>query len=141
VFIRVSCGVARGLYNPLQPFYLKDIISICCQKLKTIKMAVNMLTQEDLEQFKVQFFEGQKEFLNQIMDIATRLNEVQELSEFDGKPWLKSKDLEKLMGITSGTLQTLRNNGTVPYSKVGGVMLYSQDDIRKMIEQNKRNIQ
>jgi Mn-dependent DtxR family transcriptional regulator len=104
-------------------------------------MAVNMLTQEDLEQFKVQFFEGQKEFLNQIMDIATRLNEVQELSEFDGKPWLKSKDLEKLMGITSGTLQTLRNNGTVPYSKVGGVMLYSQDDIRKMIEQNKRNIQ
>ncbi|HTN39351.1 MAG TPA: helix-turn-helix domain-containing protein [Arachidicoccus sp.] len=53
------------------------------------------------------------------------------------KKWLKSHEVRKLLGVSPGTLQTLRNNGTLPSVKLGGVIYYSSDDIANTMEQLK----
>jgi hypothetical protein len=44
-----------------------------------------------------------------------------------------------MLGISPGTLQNLRVNGTLPYTKVGGVVYYAYEDILKVIERNQKN--
>jgi len=46
---------------------------------------------------------------------------------------LLTYEVKKLLGISEGTLQSLRNNGTLPFSKVGNIIYYSQEDIDNMI--------
>ena len=53
------------------------------------------------------------------------------------KPWLKSADVRKMLNISDGTLQTLRINGTIPYTKIGGAIYYAYDDIVKLLEENR----
>ncbi|WP_439697969.1 helix-turn-helix domain-containing protein [Mucilaginibacter sp. AW1-7] len=84
-------------------------------------MQVEILTKEDLKQFKAEL--------------------VQELKDAFGgnakpqhKEWLKSNEVRKLLGISPGTLQNLRINGTLTYSKIGGMMYYRYQDIMKLLE-------
>lgn len=63
------------------------------------------------------------------------------LSESKGqqaKKWLKSYEVKKLLGISSGTLQTLRVSGTLPFTKIGGTLYYSSEDIEKMLGDKKK---
>jgi len=48
--------------------------------------------------------------------------------------WLKNEDVKKLLKISNATIQNLRVNGTLPFSKIGGIYYYKQDDIDKMLE-------
>jgi hypothetical protein len=36
-------------------------------------------------------------------------------------------------------LQTLRINGTIPYTKVGGIIFYDKKDIQQIMEKNMKN--
>jgi len=84
-----------------------------------------LITVEDMESFKTLL-------LREIRTI---------LSEFAGKSdkkWLKSYEVKKLLGISAGTLQNLRINGTLPFVKLGGIILYDHDDIEKMLKANRR---
>jgi hypothetical protein len=49
------------------------------------------------------------------------------------KKILRSSEVRKMLGISAGTLQNLRANGTLPYRKVGGIMFYDQRDIIKLL--------
>jgi hypothetical protein len=49
------------------------------------------------------------------------------------KRWLKSLEVRKMLGISAGTLQTLRNNGKIPFSKVGGLTYYDAAEIDKVL--------
>ncbi len=94
-------------------------------------MAANIITTEDLEQFKDELFVELKNLLSF-------------QKENDPKPeppskWLKSYQVQRLLGISPGTLQNLRINGTLPYTKIGGIILYSQEDINSLIQGNMRN--
>ena len=53
------------------------------------------------------------------------------------KQWLKSNEVRKLLNISPGTLQNLRVNGTLTYTKIGGILYYSSNDLEKVIETNK----
>ena len=53
------------------------------------------------------------------------------------KKWLKSTEVRKLLGISPGTLQNLRINGTLPYSKIGGVIYYDHEEIQNILAQNR----
>lgn len=55
------------------------------------------------------------------------------------KKWLKSSEVKSLLRISPGTLQNLRINGTLTYTKIGGIIFYSYEDILKVMEQNKVN--
>ncbi|WP_405565708.1 helix-turn-helix domain-containing protein [Polaribacter sp. Asnod6-C07] len=55
------------------------------------------------------------------------------------KKWLKSSEVKALLRISPGTLQNLRINGTLTYTKIGGIIFYSYEEILKVMEQNKVN--
>ena len=88
-------------------------------------MAAEIITTDDLREFKL-------DLLEEIKAIFSDSNE--QLS----KRWLKSPDIRKLLDISPGTLQNLRINGTLPYTKVGGVIYYDIEDINKIMS-NKVN--
>lgn len=49
------------------------------------------------------------------------------------KDLIKTDDVLNMLGISAGTLQTLRKNGTIPYSKFGGILFYKKSEILKII--------
>ena len=93
-------------------------------------MAATIVTIEDLEQFKV-------ELLDEFKNLLEATNQTPPPKE--EKVWLKSHQVQRLLGISPGTLQTLRINGTIPYSKIGGVLFYSKVEIEGILENNMRN--
>jgi hypothetical protein len=48
--------------------------------------------------------------------------------------WLKSSEVRKLLKISPGTLQNLRINGTLNFNRIGGIMYYKYEDLRKLLE-------
>lgn len=87
-------------------------------------MPAQIITSDDLREFKVELVDEIKKLLRQ--------NGVQPV-----KKWLKSPDVRKLLHISPGTLQNMRVNGTLPFTKIGGVLYYDYDDIQKMLTTNK----
>ena len=89
-------------------------------------MGATIITSEDLMEFKV-------ELLEDIKDLLENQNKQ------TNKKWLKSNEVRELLGISPGTLQNLRINGTLPYTKVGGVLYYDQQEIMEVLERNRVN--
>lgn len=87
-------------------------------------MAATIIATEDLQEFKHQLLDDIKELLNS-------------KANFKQRKWLKSPEVRELLSISPGTLQNLRINGTLPYSKVGGVIYYDYEEILKVIEDNR----
>ncbi|OOG18174.1 DNA-binding protein [Sphingobacterium sp. CZ-UAM] len=89
-------------------------------------MLLDILTKEDLSQFK-------KELLEEIRQILTKekTNENRE--------WLRSREVRKKLKISPGTLQNLRITGTLPFKKIGGSMYYRASDVDKMMEGGEGN--
>ncbi|NOT74414.1 MAG: helix-turn-helix domain-containing protein [Cyclobacteriaceae bacterium] len=53
------------------------------------------------------------------------------------KQWLRSFEVRKMLGVSPGTLQNLRINGSLPYTKVGGIVFYKYEDIVCLLESNR----
>lgn len=92
-------------------------------------MKVDIATKEDLLTFKAEMLE----------EISKMIRESKPLPIEDKKKWLKSHQVQRLLGISPGTLQNLRINGTIPYTKIGGIILYNPDDLEQVIQRNQRN--
>lgn len=86
-------------------------------------MAVEIITREDLNEFRSLL----------LTDLKDMFNSKQQQQ----KQWLKSSEVRKLLNISPGTLQNLRINGTITYTKVGGILYYSSSDLEKVLEENK----
>lgn len=95
-------------------------------------MATEIITMDDLENFKSSLLEDIKEVLLENQKIAPS-------EKREEKNWLKSHQVQRMLGISPGTLQNLRINGTLPYSKIGGVIFYDRREILQVMESNKRN--
>jgi hypothetical protein len=93
-------------------------------KLYHLQMAASILTTEDFETFKI--------------DLLQEIKKIVE-SQTSARPnkWLRSIEVRKLLNLSNGTLQNLRINGTLSYTKVGGIIYYSYTDIEKVLEVNK----
>lgn len=86
-------------------------------------MASKIITPEDLNEFK-------DDLLNNIKEL------IGNNQKSTAKKWLKSAEVRKLLGLSTGTLQNLRINGTLPYTKIGGVIYYDYNGIMNVLEQN-----
>ena len=86
-----------------------------------------LVTLTDLQKFRVQLLKDMKRLLSHSVDAPN-------------KPWLKSAEVRKLLNISSGTLQTLRSNGTLRHSKVGGIIYYRYEDIQTMMNNSRVNL-
>lgn len=87
-------------------------------------MPVNILTTDDLYEFKLE-----------LLDEIKKIIKPQTLQE--SKKYLKSAEVMEMLSISPGTLQNLRINGTLPYSKIGGIILYEEREIERVMEENK----
>ena len=54
------------------------------------------------------------------------------------KKWLKTNEVCKILGVSITTLLTLRINGILPYSKIGGCLYFDYEDILKVMDENKQ---
>ena len=87
-------------------------------------MEVNILTKEDLHQFKT--------------DLLAELKTILKIAAEPPKKWLKSEEVKKLLKVSPGTLQTLRINGTLQYTKIGKIIYYDFEHLQKTMEKNLR---
>ena len=88
-------------------------------------MAIEVITKDDLNEFRIL--------------LLKELKEVLLLKPQQTKQWLKSAEVRRLLNISPGTLQTLRINKTLSYTKIGGTIYYAFQDIEKVLERNKVN--
>ncbi|PKB15107.1 helix-turn-helix domain-containing protein [Flavobacterium sp. 5] len=86
-------------------------------------MAIEVITREDLNEFR-------SLLLNDLKEIIQSKPQQQ-------KQWLKSNEVRKMLNISPGTLQNLRINGTLSYTKIGGIIYYAYSDLMKVLEENK----
>lgn len=86
-------------------------------------MAIAIITAEDFQLLKQELIQAVK---NIIVD-----------SSPCKKEWLKSAEVREMLGISATTLQTLRINGTLPYSKFSGTLYYKLADIEGALEANR----
>ena len=56
------------------------------------------------------------------------------------KPWLKSHEVRKLLKISPGTLQHLRDSGQLKFSKVGGIIFYDVKEIERLLSGRKPDL-
>ena len=68
-------------------------------------------------------------------EIITEISQLKS-NNFHRKKWIKSAEVQDLLKISAGTLQTLRINKTVPFSVLGRTLFYDYDEILKVLEKN-----
>ncbi|WP_162054707.1 helix-turn-helix domain-containing protein [Pontibacter pamirensis] len=84
-------------------------------------MSVEIITKEDLQCFRRQLLEDLRQLLSKRQPQAPKLV-------------LKSAQVRKLLQISPATLQTLRINGTLPFTRIGGTIYYRSEDIERLLE-------
>jgi hypothetical protein len=96
-----------------------------CNKLSKIKggrqMNVELITREDLRRLE---------------DLLKEIKQIVQPGQSQPKKWLKSSEVRKMLNISPGTLQNLRINGTLRFTKMGSIMYYKLEDINKVLEEN-----
>jgi hypothetical protein len=118
-------GVAWGLCNPLATGLIFLIFPALSRQQKQLKfMAAEVITTDDLREFKLELLEDFKKLLSEQKGISS-------------KKWVRSDEVKDILKISDGTLQNFRVNGTLPFSKIGGVLYYDLKDINSILEQNK----
>lgn len=50
--------------------------------------------------------------------------------------WLDNQDVMLYLHISPRTLQTLRSNGTMPFSRIGNKIYYRRADIQRLLDNN-----
>ena len=85
-------------------------------------MNVEMITKEDLQNLKNEIIAELKSILSQDKPADST--------------WLRSAQVRKMLSISPGTLQNLRIQGHLRFTKIGGCFFYSQRDIAAMLNKN-----
>lgn len=81
-----------------------------------------LITKADLEELK-----------SEIKDVIISLID----DKLSKNKWLKSDEVQKILGISYSTLKNLRLKGVLPHSKIGGSIYYNYSDIIDVLEQNR----
>lgn len=84
-------------------------------------MATEIITTEDLQQFRAQLLEDLKSLLT-------------DHRETPRKKWLKSFEVMTMLNITKNTLKTYRANGILYAKKIGGLYYYAYEDICELLK-------
>ncbi|MFX1705749.1 helix-turn-helix domain-containing protein [Chitinophaga sp. CC14] len=85
---------------------------------------VEIVTKDDLANFK-------KELLQEIEAMLSRYKPE------EPKRWLKTYEVKKMLGLSAGTLQTMRNNGTLKFSMIGNLAYYDYSEIMELMEKRR----
>ena len=83
-------------------------------------MAAEIITKEDLEDFR-------RSLIAEITELLGGKNQAA------NSKWLKSYQVKNMLRISPGTLQNLRVNGSLPFTKIGGIIYYKMEDVQKLL--------
>jgi hypothetical protein len=73
-----------------------------------------------------------EQFVQRVEILCDRKNKNQNLQK-----WIDNQDICQMLNISKRTLQTYRNNGTLPYSQIGHKMYYKSEDVEQVLNQLK----
>jgi hypothetical protein len=82
-------------------------------------MTIELLTKADLQQLKFDILEE----LRSIITVKNCENE-----------WLKTNEVRELLNCSVGTLQNLRIQGKLKYTKVNGTVYYNRKDVINLFQ-------
>lgn len=79
-----------------------------------------------------------------LVKLSGELKEIKEYLRYSYKTrfdkfteaWIDGQDVMQSLHISKRTLQSLRDNGTLPYSRINGKFYYKLSDIERMLESN-----
>jgi hypothetical protein len=83
-------------------------------------MNLEIITKEDLAAFK--------------SELLTEIKQLMQPGQGQSKKWIKSNEVRRLLNISPGTLQNLRINGTLGFTRIGSIIYYKLEDINKLLE-------
>lgn len=93
-------------------------------------MAQDLLTKDSLE--IIQFFQN-VEYINRFLN-----NEPEKYRPvLNGERYITETELSELLKITRRTLIEHRTTGLFPYYRLGGRILYKENDIIKLLNENR----
>ena len=76
----------------------------------------------------------------EIKDLKARIEIFrQSRAELLKETWLDNQDVLQTLHISKRTLQTFRDNGTLPYSKIQGKFYYKVSDLEQLLQDNYYN--
>ena len=87
-------------------------------------MSTSIITTDDLREFKMELLDDIKKLLSK--QATGKL-----------KKYLKSSEVMDMLQVSPGTLQNLRVNGTLPYTKIGGIIYYDVEEIQSVMTANR----
>ncbi|WP_430905571.1 helix-turn-helix domain-containing protein [Maribacter sp. 2-571] len=87
-------------------------------------MPTSIITTDDLREFKLELLDDIKNLLSKQTKGVL-------------KKYLRSSEVMELLQVSPGTLQNLRINGTLPYTKVGGIIYYDTEEIQNVLTANR----
>jgi len=87
-------------------------------------MAVEILTKDDLESFRILLLKEIKIFLQSQLKV-----------QGESPEGYKTSDVRKILGCSVNKLVSLRINRKLRTKKIGGTVYYNKEDIRNLLEQ------
>ena len=89
-------------------------------------MPANIITTDDLREFKTELFEQIKEIILSKSGPASQ------------KRFLKTSEVQEALGLSPSTIHQLRIMRILPFTKINGVIFYDWEDIVVMMQKNKK---
>ena len=68
------------------------------------------------------------------------IQKVDEIIQNTSKPkkvWFRTNEAAEYLSLSTTQLHLLKQNGTIPYSKIGGTLYFKKSDIDSILEENK----
>ena len=84
-------------------------------------MNLDIITKQDLNDFK-------EDLIKEISSLV---------EDSTNKEWLRSSEVMEMLSISSGTLQNLRINRDIPFTKMGGILYYERAEVVKALNKSK----
>jgi len=113
--------INRGGATPATVFDLCRGLILCVQTLKTDHMETNHYMQIQM---------ALAEFGKRLQRIEAKLAE-----SFPAKTdWLDHREICRMLGISKRTLDSYRERGLLPYSKIGGKVFYRAADVEDYLD-------
>jgi hypothetical protein len=122
-------------------FYKERLLNFGVNHFQPNQNIMTLKSERDMSYGREKIFRDQIVTIGDLKDfkedLLEQLSRIVAENMTPAKKWLKSAEVRKLLNISPGTLQSMRNRGELSYTKVGGIIFYEAEDIQKMISKNK----
>lgn len=88
-------------------------------------MAIEIVTKEDLQVLRLQLISDIRQILSGLPKPIKQ------------NTWLKSDEVMKLLKVSPSTLHTLRINGRLKSTKLGGIYYYDSEHIQNLLDEKR----